>query len=116
MVQKTGAMVYSDFVHAIFFPKPGRIAVGCLLALTAIMVAIRPARAGLPSPAITNIVQLRQMSSQGSKANYPIHLEGNVWWVNPAQKKLVLHDPSGTAELDLDFQSQPVQSGQRVRL
>ncbi len=109
-------MVYSDFVHAIFFPKPGRIAVGCLLALTAIMVAIRPARAGLPSPAITNIVQLRQMSSQGSKANYPIHLEGNVWWVNPAQKKLVLHDPSGTAELDLDFQSQPVQSGQRVRL
>ncbi|MGO9585802.1 MAG: hypothetical protein ACLPYZ_00520 [Limisphaerales bacterium] len=28
----------------------------------------------------------------------------------------MLHDTSGTAELEMDFQSQPVQSGQRVRL
>ena len=114
-------IVYSGFVRAISFPGLGRIAVGCLPALAAILIApghalASPEPAGFSSPLITNIVQLRQLSSQGSKLRYPIRLEGNVWWVNPTQKKLVLHDQSGTAELALDFQSQPVQSGQRVRL
>ena len=108
-------------MRAISFPRPGRIAVDCLPVLTAILAATGVAAtgqapAGLSFPAVTNVVQLRQLSPQGSNARYPIRLEGNVWWVNSAQKKLVLHDQSGTAELEIDFQSQPVQSGQRVRL
>jgi len=121
MIQNTASMVYFYSVHAISFPRRGRIAAGYRLAWTAIFVATGLAAtgqppAGLSSSVVTNIAQLRQLSSWGSKAGCPIRLEGNVWWVNPAQKRLVLHDQSGTAELDLDFQSQPVQSGQRVRL
>ena len=100
--------------------RDGRRAVANL-ALTVILVATGLAAAGqepagLSSPVVTNIVQLRRLSFQGSNARYSIHLEGNVWWANPTQRKLVLHDTSGTAELEMDFHTQPVQSGQRVRL
>ena len=121
MVQKAVAMVYPVSMHAISFARSGRTAGRCRLALTVILVATGLAAtgqetAGLSSPAVTNIAQLRRLSSQGSNARYSIRLEGNVWWANPTQRKLVLHDTSGTAELEMDFHTQPVQSGQRVRL
>ena len=121
MVQKAVAMVYSDFMRAISFRLPGRIAAGCRPVLMAVLVATGLAAAGQQPrgpayPAVTNIAQLRHLNSQRPNARYLIRLEGSVWWVNSAQKKLVLHDPSGTAELELDFLRQPVQSGQRVRL
>ncbi|MGO9585108.1 MAG: sensor histidine kinase [Limisphaerales bacterium] len=108
-------------MHTTYFARLGRAGAGCILALGAGMVAAEPVTADqsqfeLPFPVVTNIAQLRRLSSRGSNAKYPIRLEGNVWWANPAQGKLVLHDPSGTAELEMDFQSQSVQSGQRVRL
>src|SRR5450759_3673714 len=121
MVQKTVVMVYPVSMHAIPFARPGRTAGRCCPALTVILVATGLAAAGqepagLSSPVVTNIVQLRRLSSQGPNARYSIRREGNVWWANPTQRKLVLHDTSGTAELEMDFQSQSVQSGQRVRL
>lgn len=108
-------------MHTTSFALLGRAGACCSLVLGAGLVAAEPATAGqkqfgLPSPMVTNIAQLRRLSPQGSNARYSIRLEGNVWWANPTQRKLVLHDTSGTAELEMDFQSQPVQSGQRVRL
>lgn len=120
-IQKTTAMVYPVFMRAISFARPGRTAGRCCLALTVILFATGLAAmgqepAGFPPAVVTNIAQLRRLSSQGVNAQYSIRLEGNVWWANPTQRKLVLHDQSGTAELELDFHGQPVQSGQRVRL
>jgi signal transduction histidine kinase len=43
-------------------------------------------------------------------------LEGDVWWANPASGKLVLKDDSGAEELEMDFQGQSVEAGQRVSL
>ncbi len=102
-------------------PRIRLIPADCRLALTAILAAVGLVAAGQEpagqsSPVVTNIVQLRHLNSPGPKSGYPIRLEGNVWWSNPAQGKLVLHDPSGTAELELDFKGQPAQSGQQVRL
>jgi signal transduction histidine kinase/uncharacterized protein YdeI (BOF family) len=121
MVQKAAAMVYPPSMRAIFPAHPGWIAAGCRRALTVILVATGLAAAGqepagLSSLWVTNIAQLRNLGSQGANARCSIRLEGNIWWANPAQQKLVLHDQSGTAELEMDFQTQPVQSGQRVRL
>jgi len=114
-------MVYPVFMHAISFARPGRTGGRCGLALTVILVATGLAvtgqePAGFPPSVLTNIAQLRRLSSQGSNARYAIRLEGNVWWANPTQRKLVLHDQSGTAELEMDFHTQPVPPGQRVRL
>ena len=114
-------MVYPVFMHTISFALMGRAGACFSLVLGAILVAVEAAAAGqeqmeMQPPVVTNIVQLRRLSSQESNAKYSICLEGNVWWANPAQRKLVLHDTSGTAELEMDFQSQSAQPGQRVRL
>jgi len=121
MIQKRAVMVYPVFMHAISFARPGRTADICRLMLAGIavvtgLVATGQEPAGPSFPVVTNIAQLRRLSSQGVNARYPIRLEGNVWWANPTQRKLVLHDQSGTAELEMNFPAQPVQSGQRVRL
>jgi signal transduction histidine kinase len=121
VIQKAVAMAYPVSMRAIFLVRPGRRLAGCRLALWAglVMTALAAAAqepARLSAPGLTNIAQLRHLSSQGSTARYPIRLEGTVWWANPTQRKLVLHDRSGTAELEMDFPTQPVQSGQRVRL
>ena len=121
MVQKAVAMVYLVSMHAISFARRGRTTGGCRLVLTVILVATGLAAtgqepAGLSSPVVTNIVQLRRLSSQGSNARYSIRLEGSVWWVSPGREKLVLHDASGAVELELDLPGHPAQPGQRVRL
>ncbi len=48
--------------------------------------------------------------------NCSFHLEGDVWWANPAANQLVLHDTSGTEELEMDLQGRPVRAGQKVRI
>jgi len=121
MVQKGATMVYFISMHAISFARPWRIASICRLTLAVISIVTGLVAAGQEPatssfPMVTNIAQLRHLSSQGVNARYPIRLEGNVWWANPTQRKLVLHDQSGTAELEMDFHTQPVQSGQRVRV
>ncbi len=65
---------------------------------------------------VTNIVQLSSASSQNPDASYAIHLQGTVLWANPAAGKLVLQDPSGTEQLEMDFRGQSPQGGEVVRL
>lgn len=45
-----------------------------------------------------------------------IQLEGDVWWANAAQGRLVLHDASGAAALELEVAPEFPRAGQRVRL
>ena len=68
------------------------------------------------SLALTNVAQLQPDGLFESAVNYRIQLEADVWWADPAANRLVLHDASGTREIELDLQNQPVRAGQRVRL
>jgi signal transduction histidine kinase len=65
---------------------------------------------------ITNVHQIRMLAGQTPDASYAIRLEGDVWWADSAQGKLVLKDDSGAEELEMEFQNGFVESGQRVRL
>jgi hypothetical protein len=121
MVQKAVAMVYPVSMHAISAVRPGRMMVGWRLALWAGLVATGLAAAGQepawrPPSVLTNVAQLRRFNSQEPGTGHLIRLEGNVWWVSPDRKKLVLNDASGAVELELNLPGHPVQPGQRVRL
>jgi signal transduction histidine kinase len=70
----------------------------------------------MPESALTNVSQLRAFASQNPDRSRFIRLEGNVWWASAAQGRMVLQDASGAEELELDFQGQAPQAGQRVRL
>ncbi|HUD83734.1 MAG TPA: hypothetical protein VMQ67_09535, partial [Candidatus Saccharimonadales bacterium] len=59
---------------------------------------------------MTNVSQIRLLASQTPTSSYSFHLEGDVWWANPASGKLVLKDDSGAEELEMDFQGQSVPS------
>jgi signal transduction histidine kinase len=65
---------------------------------------------------VTNVQQLRLLASQTSDAGYAIHLEGDVWWADPAHGRLVLKDDSGAEELEMELQDGFVGAGQRVLL
>ncbi len=80
------------------------------------MARAADAPAAVDAPVVTTIRQLRASGSQNPATNYFIRLEGNVWWVNPAQGRLVLQDATGAAQLELDLGGRAVQAGQRVRL
>ncbi|HEY5296671.1 MAG TPA: ATP-binding protein [Verrucomicrobiae bacterium] len=64
--------------------------------------------------AVTNVHQIRLLASQIPKASYSIHLEGDVWWANPAQGKFVLKDDSGAEELEMDLHGETVAAGQKI--
>src|SRR5664280_1961583 len=70
----------------------------------------------LASSAVTNVVQLRDLASQDPSTNYSFQVEADVWWANPAQGRLVLHDASATEEIAADLPGQPVSPGDRVLL
>jgi signal transduction histidine kinase len=65
---------------------------------------------------VTNMLQVRLAGLQPSPTNCSFHLEGDVWWANPAANQLVLHDASGTEKLEMDLQGQPVRAGQKARV
>ena len=65
---------------------------------------------------ITNVHQIRLLATQVPTAAYSFHLEGDVWWANPAEGRFVLKDDSGAEELETDLQNQPLTAGQRIRL
>ena len=65
---------------------------------------------------VTNVLQLQLAGLQPGPTNCSFHLEGDVWWANPAANQLVLHDTSGTEELEMDLQGRPVRAGQKVRI
>ena len=68
------------------------------------------------SAEVTNVHQICLWAAQLPTASYSIHVEGDVWWVNPAEGKFVLKDDSGAEQLEMDFQGIPVEAGQRVLL
>jgi signal transduction histidine kinase len=72
--------------------------------------------AGMAAVVVTNLQQVRLLASQTPDASYAIRLEGDVWWADPAEGKLVLRDDSGVEVLKMDLRGQPVEPGQRVRL
>ena len=97
-----------------------RMWVCCRLTLGAGLV-IQTARADQifndqTSAGITNVHQIRLLAVQIPKTSCSIRLEGDVWWVNQAQGKLVLKDDSGAEELEMDLHGESVEPGQRVRL
>jgi signal transduction histidine kinase len=65
---------------------------------------------------VTNVSQIQLLASQIPDKCYSFRLEGDVWWSNPRQEKFVLKDDSGAEELEMDFNGQSVESGQRIRL
>jgi signal transduction histidine kinase len=67
-------------------------------------------------PLITNLVQLREVSSSEPSALYDVRLEGDVWWASAAQRKLVFKDTSGAEELELELNGAWPHAGKRVRL
>jgi signal transduction histidine kinase len=98
-----------------------RVVAGCSLMLGGAAVAMASACAGPISsvasyPAVTNLAQLRLLAIQTPGVSYSVQLEGNVWWVNPAQGRLVLQDSSGAAELEMNLPELSAEAGQRVRL
>src|SRR5580658_7669883 len=68
------------------------------------------------SAEVNHVGQIRLLSSQTPSASHSFHLEGDVWWANPASGKFVLKDDSGVEELEMDFGGQQVEAGQKVLL
>src|SRR5580704_9515325 len=59
-------------------------------------------------PEVTNVAQLQHFADTEPLRNCRIHLEGNVWWSNHAENRLVFHDDSGAESLEFDFRGQTV--------
>ncbi len=93
----------------------------CALTITNLKVLAQPARTNLDfnfytTTEITNVHQIRLLATQIPTANYSFHLEGDVWWANPAEGRFVLKDDSGAEELEMNLEGQSLAAGQRVRL
>jgi signal transduction histidine kinase len=65
---------------------------------------------------VTNVGQLYRLSESGRRAIYSFRLEGMVCAANPANGGLILHDDSGAAYVEMNFQGQSLQPGQRIVL
>ena len=98
-----------------------RIAAGCCLSLGVTLAATAPAPANLaltPSalPMVMSVKEVTRLSSQKPDVAYVVRLEGDVWWSNPGQGRLVLRDDSGAEELELESPDPPARAGQRIRI
>ena len=62
------------------------------------------------------LTNLAQLQAQDYSTGSVIRLEGDIWWANPAENQLVLHDDSGTEKLELDLHDKPLRVGERVRV
>lgn len=111
---------YPEAMRATFLAWPRLAIAGCLLLLGAALqiqtAAADQGLAGEPVFDVTNVLQVVRLSSERGHLSHTIHLEGTVWWANPAQGRLVLKDESGAAELEMNLGGQPVEPGQRVRV
>ena len=87
---------------------------GCWLAMQAVVAA--PDSTLRTAPEVTNVLQLRRLVAENLDRDYRVRLEGTVLWADPAQGRLVLQDPSGAEELDVDLAGTPLRCGERVRL
>ncbi len=99
----------------------GRVLVWCGLILGVASATAQPSAtnrvpAGENFPALTNLAQFRALDFQREDPACSVRLEGTVRWVNAAQRRLVLQDPSGAEVLEMAWQPQGVRPGQRVRV
>jgi signal transduction histidine kinase len=94
------------WIHALFL----------LRSFVCILAAAGPLSAKEPGPTVTNVSQLYRLSEQGQRAICSLRLEGIVCAANPANGGLILGDDSGAAYVEMDFQGQSVQPGQRIVL
>jgi signal transduction histidine kinase len=67
-------------------------------------------------PSLTQIGQFSQAIHAVSPVNYHLELDADVWWADVSANRLVLHDASGTCEVELDLQDQPLEAGQRIHV
>jgi len=97
-----------------------RVWAGCGLALgaglTATMAQTGPSFDAQASVVVTNVHQIRLWASQNPQLSCFFHLEGDIWWANSKQGKLVLKDDSGVEELEMNLPGKFPEPGQRVRL
>lgn len=97
--------------------RTGTFCAGVLVLIGIWGLAINLRAQTVPSPiAVTNVAQLRHLANAATIAAHHFRLEGEVWWVNAAQGRFVLHDASGAEALELELPGAFPQSGQRVRL
>ncbi|HEU5396088.1 MAG TPA: ATP-binding protein [Verrucomicrobiae bacterium] len=72
--------------------------------------------AAAQTESITNLARLQLAADSDDTNACRIRLDGDVWWANPGQKKFVLGDDSGAAEIEADIGREFPQAGRRVRL
>lgn len=65
---------------------------------------------------VTNLLQLRQLADQPGRVACRFRLEGDVWWANAMQGRLVLRDTSSATALEMELAGTFPQTGQRIRL
>ncbi|MGC3961026.1 MAG: hypothetical protein QM813_24770 [Verrucomicrobiota bacterium] len=68
------------------------------------------------APPVTTVAQLRANVEQSATTAQRVRLEGEVWWANAAQGRLVLRDATATTALELELPGTFPTAGQRVRL
>ena len=117
---ESGLNQYPDLMRATFLAWPRLALAGWGLLLGATLLtqtaAAEQGTTGPPAFDVTNVLQVAHLGSENLNVNHAIHLEGAVWWANPAQGRFVLKDESGAAELEMDLAGQRVQPGQQVRV
>ena len=67
-------------------------------------------------PAITNLLQLNQTVNSGQAFVRSLNLEVTVWWSSEAEGRVIVHDDSGAAQLELDLPCPMPHQGDRVSL
>ncbi len=67
-------------------------------------------------PAITNLLQLNQTVNSGQAFVRSLNLEVTVWWSSDAEGRVIVHDDSGAAQLELDLLCPMPHQGDRVSL
>lgn len=91
-----------------------RAAVVLIALLAAGPMPLRGASEALGAP-IHSVAELRRASSE-SRSAHLIEIEAVVWYADPANGRLVLHDGTGTAEVQLDFDGHSLRPGDGVRI
>src|SRR5580658_3639656 len=88
----------------------------CCLGIIATVPSLTNAAESEGYPSLTQIGQFAQDARAVSPVNYHLQLDADVWWVDVPANRLVLHDASGTSEVELDLQDQPLEAGQRIHV
>src|SRR5690349_22458575 len=99
--------------------RPKKAVTCCILVCLNIgLAAVKVDAAEPPTSvdAVTNIVQLYSLASQNPGFSHSIHLAGTVFWADPNEGRLILHDDSGAAELELEVRGEFVQAGDEVTI